>query len=288
MRCAAIVAAAVVMAMTLASLTSAQDIQLPAAVYDNAAGEWGVEVLSSCRSPTYGTVKVQNTTARVEWEDEGAPDVMISGQSAESPLSLAALADFMSKDGKEYVYTTCEHQENYLATPQRPGAAAQLTSTYMTMYTGVLAAAGDGTDCTSGTHRNVVVQALGAPPKATSQGQWRLQEALYAIEVVIETKDLDGTCAHMRSAEVVDTALESKRRSRKRRTGRGFTSASATSQADEALTESGTVTIRFIRRTAAASPWAVRYYTPILFASIVIIYRVVHSFVSAKTAKSGA
>lgn len=273
--------------VALCTAVNAHDIQLPAAIYDYAAGEWGVEVLSPCRSPAYGAVHFQNTTARIEWEEEGAADVVVSGESAEAALSLAALAAFMSKDGREYSYTTCEHQENYLATPQRPGGASPMTSTHMVMYTGVLSTAGAAKSCTDDLRRNVMVHALGAPAKATKGGQWRMQEALYMIEMVIDTKDLEATCAHTRSADVAEAVPDGRRRSRKHRGGRGFGAPGAASQADEALTESGTVTVRFIRRSAAAPSWAVRYYTPILFATIVIIYRVVHSFVATKTAKSG-
>ncbi|KPI85193.1 hypothetical protein ABL78_5738 [Leptomonas seymouri] len=279
-----VVAAMVVVA--LATAASAHDIQLPTAIYDNAAGEWSVEVLSSCRSPTYGTVKFQNTTARIEWEVGGAPDVLISGQSPDTLLSLAGLAEFMSKDGKGYSYKTCEHQENYLATPQRPQAVAHLSSSYMTMYTGVLSSSTDERGCTPSTDRNVVIQALGGPLKDSNKGQWRVQEALYSIEIVVETADLDGTCAHTQSAELAETALESKRRSRKRRTGRGFSSSSAAIEMDGPLAEHGIVTIRFIRRNAAASSWMVRYYTPIAFVTIMVAYRVVRSFVSTRAEKT--
>ncbi|KPA73549.1 putative mitochondrial hypothetical protein [Leptomonas pyrrhocoris] len=285
MRRKGLVAAAVVM-VALAAVVSAQDIQLPAVIYDNAAGEWNVEVLSSCRSPTYGTIKFQNTTARVEWEDEGVPDVLISGQSTDAPLSLAALAGFMSKDGKEYSYMTCEHQENYLSTPQRPQSVAQLSSTFMTMYTGVLSSSTRQWSCSSGVERNVVIEAFGGPLKANSPGQWKVQEALYWIEIVVETKDLVGTCAHMRSTAAAETTLESKRRSRKHRTSRGFNSVSVAAQADEALTESGIVTIRFIRRSGTAASWITRYHTIIVFTTIVVVFRVVHSFVSTRAAKT--
>lgn len=278
--------AAAVVVVVVSTVVAAQDIQLPADVYDNAAGEWNVEVLSSCRSPTYGTVKFQNTTARIEWEDETAPDATISGQFTDAPLSLAALADFMTKEGKEYTYRTCEHQENYLATPQRPVSVAHLTNTYMTMYTGVLSTSQAAPECTAATNRNVVIQALGSPLKANTKGQWRMQEALHTIEIVVETRELDGTCAHMRSSEATETALEGKKRSRKHRTGRSFNSASVVSQADEALTENGVVIVRLIRRSASPQSWTVRYYTPILFAVIVISYRVVHSFVSTRAAKT--
>jgi hypothetical protein len=278
-------ALAVAVVITVWTAASAQDIQIPAALYDNAAGEWSVEVLSSCRPPTYGTVKFQNTTARVEWEDEGAPDVLISGQSTDAPLSLAALAEFMTKEDKEYSYETCEHQENYVATPQRPVTVARMTSTYVTMYTGVLSNS-NKKGCGVESDRSVVIYALGSPLKANDKGPWRLQEALHAIDIVVETKDLAGTCAHMRSTEAAETALEGRRRSRKHRTGRSFNSVSVASQADEILTENGVVTVRLIRRSAAAPSWAMRYYTPIVFATIVIVYRVAHSFMSTRAAKT--
>lgn len=277
----------VVLTMVLFTTTvRAQNIQLPAAIYDNAAGEWAVEVLSSCRSPTYGKVEFQNTTAHVQWDDEDVPDMQISGQPTDAPLSLAAVAEFMTKDGQEYSYKTCELQENYLATPQRPATVAQMTSTYMTMYTGVLSPFAVAANCAASADRTVMIQALGTPFKAGDKGQWRLQEALQFIEIIVETRNLAGTCARIRSTDAADTTLNRKRRSRKHRSGRGFNSAGAVSQADEALMENGVLTIRFVRRSGATPSWATRYYTPIVFATIVIVYRVVHSFVSTKAAKT--
>ena len=131
----------------------------------------------------------------------------------------------MTKDGQEYSYKTCELQENYLATAQRPATVAQMTSTYMTMYTGVLSPSAVAANCAASADRTVMIQALGTPFKAGDKGQWRLQEALQFIEIIVETRNLAGTCARIRSTDAADTTLNRKRRSRKHRSGRGFNSA---------------------------------------------------------------
>ncbi|KAG5501361.1 hypothetical protein JKF63_03173 [Porcisia hertigi] len=265
---------------------TAHEFHLPADIYENAAGEWSVEVLSSCRSPLLGVVTFQNTTAVVDWQEEGAPEMTISGQSAVPSLSMSALADFLTKDGHELSYTVCEHQENYLGTPQRPVQVADMTTTYMRTYSGELNSPPGGSTCDGTSQRSVFIQALGAPFKTTNNKAWRVQEALYAIEIIIDTRGVKGACVGKRNTGALDSVLESKKVSRKRRAHRLLNSGVVVSKADEMTAENGIVTLRFIRRTSSVQSWFLRYNSPIVFAIVFITYRGVHAFFSARASRS--
>lgn len=271
---------------TLVAAATASELHLPADIYDNAAGEWSVEVLSACRAPLLGSVTFLNTTAQVQWQDATAPEMRISGQPTKAALSAAALAEFMTKDGREYLYSVCDQQENYLATPQRPTQQSGMLTTYVKTYSGVLRGDGEGDACDGAAERNVAVYAVGAPLRPSAGKDWRMQEALYVIEVVIETKNVAATCASKHGAAAADAAQEGKKRQRKRRAHRTLSTGAVVSQADEMVMENGVVTLRFVRRTVAHQPWYLRFYSPLMFATIFIIYRVVHTFSSTRAAKS--
>ncbi|GET89650.1 hypothetical protein, conserved [Leishmania tarentolae] len=272
--------------MMIAASTTAHELHLPADIYDHAAGEWSVEVVSSCRPPLVGTVTFQNTTAVVEWKEAGAPEVRISGRPAKSVLSVAALADFLTRDSRELSYTLCEHQENHLSTLKRPFQVTGMTTTYMKAYSGVLSSSSERSTCESTSERTISYLALGSPFMPNKGEEWRMQEALYAIEIILDTRNVEGTCALKRGPDALDAMLGSEKRSRKRRAHRTFSSGMALSMADEMTAENGVVTVRFIRRSEAYQPWFIRYYTPILFATIFILYRMVHSFFYSRAAKS--
>ncbi|CAJ1028687.1 hypothetical protein Q4I30_004935 [Leishmania utingensis] len=269
--------------LVLATAATARELHLPADIYDNAAGEWSVEVVSLCRLPLLGTVTFKNTTAVVAWQDEGAPEMRISRQSTKSSMSVSALAEFLTKDNQKLFYAVCESQENYLATSRRPAQVAGMTTTYMKTYSGVLGRSSDESTCDSVSEHTIAIQALGAPFKRSKGKEWRMQESLYVIEIIIDTRNIKGGCA---GTGVSDTALANKKRSWKRRAHRTLSSSAVVSKADEMTAENGIVTLRFIRRSEAHQPWFLRYYTSILFATIFITYRVVHSFFSARAAKS--
>ncbi|KAG5475242.1 hypothetical protein LSCM1_03353 [Leishmania martiniquensis] len=282
-------ARALIFALSLVALSAAataRELHLPADIYDNAAGEWSVELVSSCRLPLLGSVTFQNTTAVVDWQEQGAPEMVISGQPLASSLSVAALAGFLTKDSHELSYAACERQDNYLPTPQRPTQLAGVTTTYMMAYFGVLSSSHRGSTCDTTSERAVTIQALGAPFKPTSGKEWHMQEALYAIEVIIDTKNIEGTCAGRKVTKALESVPQNEKRPRKRRAHRTLMTGMVVSKADAMTAENGVVTLRFIRRSAAHQPWLSRYYTSILFATIFIAYRIVHSFCSARAANS--
>ncbi|KAK7198534.1 hypothetical protein NESM_000815100 [Novymonas esmeraldas] len=271
----------------LAAGAAALELHLPAEIYDNAAGDWSVEVISSCRPSLLGTVTLLNTTAVVEWQDDGAPEMRISGQSAKSSLSAAALAHFVATESLEVSYALCEREENYLATPQRPAQVSGMATTYLTAYSGVLRTAADGGACDGTGERNVAIHAMGAPLAPSHTKEWRVQEALHVIEIVIDTRGMEGTCANAQAGEgpIDATATENKKRSRKRRAQRFLSSGAVVSAADEMIVDNGIVALRLIRRSSTHQPWFLRYYSPLMFATIFIVYRIVHSFFSARAAK---
>ncbi|CAJ1989871.1 protein of unknown function - conserved [Leishmania donovani] len=272
--------------LVIAAAATAHELHLPADIYDHAAGEWSVELVSSCRLPLLGSVTFHNNTAVVEWKEVGAPEMKISGRSATSSLSVAALSDFLTKDSHELSYVMCERQENYLATPQRPVQVAGMTTTYIKAYSGVLSSSSDGSTCDGSSERTIAIQALGAPFTPSKGKAWQMKEALYAIDIVLDTRNVEGTCASKRGAGMSDAALGNDKRSRKRRAHRTLSSGMAVSTADAMTAENGIVTLRFIRRSAAHQPWFIRYYTPIVFATIFIMYRMAHSFSYTRAAKS--
>lgn len=272
--------------LVLAAAATAHELHLPGDIYDHAAGEWSVEMVSSCRSPLLGTVTFLNTTAVVEWKEAGGPEVKISGRPSTSLLSVAALSDFLTKDSHVLSYTVCERQENYLATPQRPLQVAGMTTTYIKAYSGVLSSSSDGSTCDATSERTIAIQALGTPFVPSKGKEWRMQEALYAIDIILDTRNVEGTCASKRGAGASEAVPGNDKRSRKRRAHRTLNSGMIVSMADAMATENGIVTLRFIRRSATHQPWFMRYYTPIVFATIFIMYRLAHSFSYARAAKS--
>ncbi|KAG5475760.1 hypothetical protein CUR178_03473 [Leishmania enriettii] len=272
--------------LVLAAAVNARELHLPADIYDNAAGEWSVEVTSSFRLPLFGSVTFQNTTAVVNWQEEGAPVMIISRQSPDSSLSMAALADFLTRDGHELSYAVCGRQDNYLSTPQRPTQVAGMTMTYMVAYSGVPSRSLAGGTCDNTSERTVTIQALGEPFKPKSGKEWYMREALYTIDIIVDTINMEGTCVDMRGTGASNPVRENKKRPRKRRAHRTLRSGLVVSKADEMAAENGVVTLRFIRRSAAHQPWFLRHYTPIVFAATFITYRIVHSFCSARAAES--
>lgn len=250
--------------ITGTALAAGAELALPHGVFSHMDGEWSVELISPCQSTAVGRAyfNKKEGSALISWNGNALENTTLFGVLGDDTLTLDALGSRLVAGGGKVFARVCDTQSNELSTPNRPGVASKVVSTYITEYSGVL---GKKTvQCGDDTPRPFHLHTLEVPTgaKGELEGQY--------VELLLDSSVLEKSC-------VLSSQPDSGEKKRRRKK---HTAVTTDGPEKEEARVTKLTTLRLIRQKPAPKSFFQQFYPSLLLIGVFIAFRVAQGYFS--------
>ncbi|EPY15669.1 hypothetical protein STCU_11842 [Strigomonas culicis] len=256
----------------------AEELALPNEMTAHMGGSWQVELLSPCASAIMeGTANFENETVELLWKERAAPTPIVPVNGTH--LNVGALTALCTESSAAVYYQICDVTENYMHTPARPSGDKKMQFSYMREYSGVLTRSATPVACTDDMERTMHIRLFGQPFPPADSATFKQKNAVQYAEIMVNTKELEGSCAVGPAATTASEAKPKKRRAHK------MTGGAAVSATSEAPVMRGYATLRLTRKSPIVGSFYERYNSILIFVVVFTVSQLTRSFFMNRASK---